>query len=636
VLEKQPDNADALLMLGGAMAALGIVDEGIAATRRAIALDPQRAGRYFNLGALQYQKGDKAEAEETFIKAVELDPKNLIPRIGLADFYAVENRNAEAERVYKEALALDPVNLRANRAIASFYIRSGKLRDAENHLVRVAETSRTKDDWYALVDYYTAVRRRAPALKILHQLRAERANYAEASVKLAFLATLDRHHKQAMDLVDQVISREPEYAPAYALKAHLLLAARKWPDAFAVAEKAVNVDRKSEAAHLAYGVTAAAVGRRDMAKDGFLEVLKLNPSSAEALMELANLYVGVSSVDTALGYAEQAVRSHPHLLEARLMRLHVLARHSERRAEAAQEMKALLAAFPDAPEVQFEAGVVALGRGDAAEAGRYFTRARELAPGYTRALIELIKLDLKANRLPQAKRRVDEALSKDPESVDLLVVAGTTYAMLNDPAGSERHLRAALRADSSNITAYHALAALYLSRNQFDHARAEFIKLTQQEPHAVAPPTLLGLLAQAHGKFPEAENWYKQALKIEPRAAVAANNLAWLYAERGEHLELALDLAQMARSELPKHSEVTDTLGWVYLKKGMPDRAVRTLQDAIGQDATKALYHYHLGLAYAQLGEDARAGISIKHALTLDPNFSKAADAQRALQKLLY
>jgi Tfp pilus assembly protein PilF len=92
----------------------------------------------------------------------------------------------------------------------------------------------------------------------------------------------------------------------------------------------------------------------------------------------------------------------------------------------------------------------------------------------------------------------------------------------------------------------------------------------------------------------------------------------------------------MARSELPRQAEVSDTLGWVYLRKGMTDQAVRTLQDAIKQDSTKALYHYHLGLAYVQLGEDARAGISIRQALKMDPGFSKAADAQKTLQKLLY
>jgi tetratricopeptide (TPR) repeat protein len=635
VLVKHPDNATAALMLGNAMAALGDMEEGMAANRRAIALDPKRAGNYVNLGALLYKQGAKAEAEASYKNAVSIEPNSLMARLGLADFFWLERRVQDAERMYKEALALDPANLRANRAIADFYIASGRILEAEKYLKKVAETGRAAENWYTLADYYVATRRRPQALQILYKLRKEAPHYSEATVRIAFMATIDRQPAQAKRLLDEVLQKNPNYAPALALRAHLFIADRKRVEALAVAEQAVKADIKSEAAYLAHAVAAEANGSREGAIKSYLEVLKLNPGSAEALIELARLYLETKNVGTALDYAEQTVRSNPDLVEARLMRLNVLANHSERQEDAMLELATLLKRYPNSHEVLFQAGQVAVGRKRYSEAYRYFARAREIKPDYMHPLIEMIKLDVQEKKLADAKRRVDLLVSKSPESLESLLIAGTTYALI-DGAVAEAYLRKALKLDPSNINADKALAALYLKQNRLDKAREEFVNITKREPLAVAPATMLGIIYEVQGNKQEAERAYLNALRINPHAAAASNNLAWLYVEQGKNLDQALDLALTARKELPRQAEVTDTLGWIYLRKGMLSQAVRALQDAVDQDPFRALYHYHLGLAYAQSGEYGRARVSLQKSLKLEPNFSQSADARRELQKLLY
>ncbi len=66
----------------------------------------------------------------------------------------------------------------------------------------------------------------------------------------------------------------------------------------------------------------------------------------------------------------------------------------------------------------------------------------------------------------------------------------------------------------------------------------------------------------------EARKLYEHALSLDPQMPVAANNLAWDYAERGQNLDVALNLAQTAKAKLPNTAAVSDTLGWVYYKKG--------------------------------------------------------------------
>jgi len=167
-------------------------------------------------------------------------------------------------------------------------------------------------------------------------------------------------------------------------------------------------------------------------------------------------------------------------------------------------------------------------------------------------------------------------------------------------------------------------------------ARAEFIRLSEQQPGMVPPLTMVGILSEALGETEEARKWYDRALRIDPRAATANNNLAWMYAEKGEKLDVALQLAQVAHEELPTQLEITDTLGWVYYKKGLYSQAIRTLQDCVQFEPANPIYHYHLGLAHAANGEDRRARIELEAALKIDPNFRGSVDARRVIQRLIY
>ena len=123
-------------------------------------------------------------------------------------------------------------------------------------------------------------------------------------------------------------------------------------------------------------------------------------------------------------------------------------------------------------------------------------------------------------------------------------------------------------------------------------------------------------------------------LEIDPRAAVAANNLAWIYAQDGGNLDIALQLAQTAKSQLPDQPEFNDTLGWIYYKKDLATLAIPPLQQSVEKDPKNPVYHYHLGLAYAKSGDKGKAKSSLEQALKLKPDFEGAAEARKVLASL--
>jgi Flp pilus assembly protein TadD len=189
--------------------------------------------------------------------------------------------------------------------------------------------------------------------------------------------------------------------------------------------------------------------------------------------------------------------------------------------------------------------------------------------------------------------------------------------------------------DPSRFEAYGALGALYASQKRLDEARAELEKLAKAQPKsAEASYTMVGILYQLQNKNAEARTTYEKVLALNPRAGVAANNLAWLYSESGDNMEMALQLAQTAKAQLPDRAEVNDTLGWIYYKRGLGTLAVAPLLESVQRDPNNPVYHYHLGLVYAKNGDNAHARQSLQQALALKADFDGAQDAKRVLASL--
>ena len=139
------------------------------------------------------------------------------------------------------------------------------------------------------------------------------------------------------------------------------------------------------------------------------------------------------------------------------------------------------------------------------------------------------------------------------------------------------------------------------------------------------------MILQAQNKTAEAAQQYEKVMQAEPRAAVAANNLAWLYADSGQKLDQALQFAQAAKAELPDVAAVSDTLAFVYLKRRQPDLAIPLAREALAKEPDNPTYHFRLGQAYADSGKTEDARREMAAALKLNPQFPGADEARRVM-----
>lgn len=250
------------------------------------------------------------------------------------------------------------------------------------------------------------------------------------------------------------------------------------------------------------------------------------------------------------------------------------------------------------------------------------------------AISGLVGLEVRAKQIAAAVARVDAEIAEqgNGSSPELLALAAQVYALAGRGDRSEVALRRAVAADPRFSRGYAMLAQLYMQQQRLDDAKAEFLGMVKRDAMDATSRTMVGVILQTQGKRDEAKRWYEETMSALPQQApIAANNLAYIYAEEGANLDMALQLATAAKQGLPDNPDVDDTLGWIYYKKDMASLAIRPLEESLRKRPESAEVLFHLGLAYAKVGNNDKARASLEQALKLDPDFPGSDVAKQTL-----
>jgi Flp pilus assembly protein TadD len=257
-----------------------------------------------------------------------------------------------------------------------------------------------------------------------------------------------------------------------------------------------------------------------------------------------------------------------------------------------------------------------------------------LAPQALEPLAHLVSLTLAERRPTQAIDRIKKQIALVPKSAAHQMLLGETYAATGDVKSAEAAFLEAIALDPNFMAPYLRLGGLYAAAGRFDEALAKVNDAGKRNPDGVGPIMLAGVIYEQKGDVAKARDSYEKALAINPRLVPAANNLAWLYAEYGGDKEKALQLAQMAKEMAPDDPRISDTLGWILYKRGVYQRALALLRESVDKLPTNPQVQYHVGMAYAQVGDTDNARKALTAAISGPADFSGKDDARKALAAL--
>lgn len=124
--------------------------------------------------------------------------------------------------------------------------------------------------------------------------------------------------------------------------------------------------------------------------------------------------------------------------------------------------------------------------------------------------------------------------------------------------------------------------------------------------------------------------YYEELLAIYGDNVTVLNNLAWAYSQVGN--QKALGLAKKAYKKAPTSAVVTDTYGYILLKNGRKQDALKMLEQAVLLEPKMAEIQLHLAEAYIANQKKAQARKILKQLIDED-GLEKSA-ASKLMEKL--
>ena len=245
VLAVDPNNSDALNLLGTLNIQAGQLEMAVQLIRRAIALRPKAAQYYNNLGVALDHLGDANAAAQAYQTSITLEPKNADAYNNLGNILLKHNRLEEAVTCYENAVRLQP-----NSA------------DAHYHL---ANALKAQDRFDAAIAEYQM------ALRI-------RPNYADALNNLGNTYKAQKRHDEAIAQYQAALRVRPNDAELYSNLGEVLRVAGQTEKAVVALETALRLRPNLAEAHCNLGNALYELGRYAEAKRCYQTTLTLKPN----------------------------------------------------------------------------------------------------------------------------------------------------------------------------------------------------------------------------------------------------------------------------------------------------------------------------------------------------------------------
>jgi tetratricopeptide (TPR) repeat protein len=268
------------------------------------------------------------------------------------------------------------------------------------------------------------------------------------------------------------------------------------------------------------------------------------------------------------------------------------------------------------------------------EAENEFQTALQLDPVNTTILGQYADFLVARKESPKAIAHLQQFVDHNPDNPQGHVIMGVLQLQAKNNSAAEAEFERANKLDSKYVQPYLRLGQLYASVRQTDAAIGQYEKALQLQTKLAPLCALIGNLYLDKDDLKAARQYYQKALAIDPDFAVANANMAWVDAQEGKDLDVALGMAQKAKSKMPELPSITDTLAWVMYKRGNYSAAIPLLQDCVQKVPNSAEYHYHLGVVLTAAGQKDKGKSQLQAALQMKQ--LKNAEIQLARQTLLH
>jgi tetratricopeptide (TPR) repeat protein len=520
-----------------------------------------------------------------FQKIITLDPKSVEDRMVLGQLFTVKHQNDKAEEQFKAAQDLDPDSEEVVLNLSRLYAENGDLPHAAKVIETVPEGERTPKMEFALGAVYDQLKRPKDAVSAYKRAAEMDPGEARTLGALAQAFINDNQLDEALKVYKQIAAADPEDSSTLVHISEILRRQGKYEEALTTVKKAVKKDPDSLEAGYNHGLLLDVLGRYDEAAQVY-----------EHMVDLTSHANGAYTADE---------KNNRAIFLERLGAVY----HEENKVDEA------IATYQK---------MIDLGAENALRGYQNEVDVYRDAKMYDKAIA--------------VSRKAVEA---DPKNRDLkLMLAGELVDEGKDEDGIKM-AKSMLTNSGQDRQVWIALGQVYTRLHRWKDAEDALNKatsLTTKKQDNLYLFFLKGSLAERQKHFEPAEQYFRQALQIDPNNAMVLNYLGYMLADKGARLPEALKMIRKAVEIEPMNGAYLDSLGWAYFKMGQYELAETNLRQAVERTQTDPTVHDHLGDLYEKTGRIRLAAaqweISVNEFSKSAPADIEPADVAKVQKKL--
>ncbi len=498
---------------------------------------------------------------------------------------AIANGNyKEAEIYLREALENDKDSPYLHMKLSQVLVRNGKAEEAL--LFAQKPVDLTPDDLEArefMAKIYTRLKKYDLAISQYRGILTRDPGNKKARLHLTTLFIRLKEYDPALDELSILIRDEPELIIAHYYKGRINTELKEYNRAKEAFLRVLEIDSSFLPALIDLAALYSEIDKVHMAIETYNKILQLYPTNTAARERLIDLYYKTDQQKLAEDSMEEMKRIFsPGDLKRKTLGL-IYLRYGKLN-QSIQELKSIVSAWPDDQEARYYLGAALEDNGDLAEAHKNFDLLNPNSSYFVNARMHMAYILEKQEKPDKAINLLRETINHKKDNPRLYLMLTSLYEINEEYLNAMDSLKEGLKHNLRNTDLLYRLGIVLdkLKRNK------------------------------------ECLEQMEMVIKINPSHADALNYIGYSYADKGIYLDRALELIEKALRYKPNSGYITDSLGWVYFRKGQYEKALEELNKAVELSPEDPTINEHLGDVYFKKEDYEKALKVYKRALSLE------------------